>query len=132
MTTVKITDPKHKYFGQELPGGCVYYDVYHQGKGGPDLFQIETPEGKESILSTKIDEKHYWEQRRQAVIAKLGANVGDTVRIIRGGSGGCIANFDWKAPHVITRIDSSGHVEWDNGDATGFKPDMEVLSRTAN
>ncbi|PWW01192.1 hypothetical protein DFQ01_11082 [Paenibacillus cellulosilyticus] len=131
MTTVKIVDSTHKYFGQELPGGCVYYDVYHQGSGGPDLFQIETPEGKQTILSNKIDEQHYWEQRRQLEIAKLGADVGDTVRIIRSGSGSSKANFDWKASHVITKIDSSGYVEWDNGDARGFRPDMEVISQAS-
>ncbi|QJD87884.1 hypothetical protein [Cohnella herbarum] len=129
MTTVKIIDPTHVLFGQELNGGCVYFDVYHQGSGGPDLFQIETPAGKQTILSTKIDTEHYWEQRRQKEIHRIGANVGDTVIIIRGGSGSSKANFDWKAPHVITKIDSSGNVEWDNGAAKGFRPDVEVISR---
>jgi hypothetical protein len=130
-TTVKVIDPTHPYYGQELPGGCVYYDIYHKGSGGPDLFQVETPEGKTTILSTKIDEVHYWEQRRQMEVALIGANVGDTVRIIRGGSGSCVANFDWNAPHIITKIGTGGHVEWDNGDATGFRPEMKVISRAA-
>lgn len=125
--TVKITDKDHKYFGQELPGACVYYDIYHQGNGGPDLFFIRTPEGEQNILSTSIDTGHYWNQRRQEEIDRIGANVGDMVRIIRGGSGGCDAGFDWNAPHVITKIDSSGHVEWDHGAAFGFRPDVEVL-----
>jgi hypothetical protein len=131
MTTVKIVDSTHKYYGQELPGGCVYYDVFHKGSGGPDLFQIETPEGKQTILSTKIDEQHYWEQRRAAHIEKLGANVGDTVRIIRAGSCSSKASFDWNILHVITKIDSSGYVEWDGGEATSFRPDVEVVSRAA-
>ncbi|OMF38786.1 hypothetical protein BK133_00865 [Paenibacillus sp. FSL H8-0548] len=131
MTTVKIIDPTHKYFGQELTGGCVYYDVYHQGNGGPDLFQIETPEGKQNILSTKIDEEHYWDQLKAIHIEQLGANIGDTVKIIRSGSCSSKANFDWRVPHVITKIDSSGYVEWDGGEATSFRPDVEVISRSA-
>ncbi len=127
--TVKITDPTHPYFNLELPGGCVYYDIYHQGSGGPDLFLFKSLEGEQRILSTQIDTDHYWEQRRQEEIRKLGANVGDTVRILRGGSGSSKANFDWNAPHVITKIDSSGGVVWDDGAASGFRPDVEVISK---
>ena len=126
---VRITDPEHRYFGQEFEGGCVYYDIYHQGSGGPDLFQIETPDGKQMILSTKIDEDHYWEQRRQKEIERLGANVGDTVMILRSGSCSSKKGFRWSDPHVITKIDSSGHVEYDGGEAKSFRPDVSIISK---
>ncbi|MFB0841818.1 hypothetical protein [Paenibacillus oleatilyticus] len=124
--TVKVTDPNHKYYGQELPGNCFYYDINHTGNS-PDLFILEAPEGSIRILSTQIDEDHYWNQRRETHIKRLGANVGDTVRIIRSGSCKSKANFDWSKPHVITKIDCNGYVEWDGGEAQSFRPDVELL-----
>ncbi|WP_342477408.1 hypothetical protein NYE24_30635 [Paenibacillus sp. FSL H7-0350] len=126
---VKIIDPAHPYCGQELEGGIIYMDIYHRG-GRPDLYAVKSPEGKTvRLLTHQIDEAHYEAQELNQEIERLGANVGDTVLIIRSGSGGCTLDFDWKAPHVITKIDSSGHVEFDDNAAYGFRPDVQVISR---
>lgn len=123
MTTVKVTDPKSPYCGQELEGDCIYYDVNHTGSS-PDLFLIKTPDGEKQMLSTGIDTEHYWNQRRQKHIDKLGANVGDTVIVTRSGGGYSKINFDLSIPHKITEIDSSGYVKFDDGEATYFRPDV--------
>jgi hypothetical protein len=122
---VRVTDPTSPYCGQEFEGDCIYYDVYHTGNS-PDLFIIKTPKGDERILSTQIDAEHYWEQRRQEYIGKLGADVGDTVIIMRSGSGYSKKDFDLTEPHKITKIDSNGYVTFDDA-ATYFRPDIEVI-----
>jgi|GEM_PF-1879041 len=129
MTTVKVIDPKSPYYGKELEGGCLYYDVYHTGSS-PDLFIIKTPGGDEQILSTSIDTEHYWNQRRQEQIERLGADVGDTVVIIRPSSGWSKSGFDISVPHKITAIDSSGYVEFDDRQATYFRPDVIHVANT--
>ena len=123
---VKVIDPKSSYCGQEFEGGCVYYDIYHTGSS-PDLFLIKTPEGDKQILSTSIDVDHYWNQRRAEHIKHLGADVGDTVLITRSGGGYSKQGFDYSTPHKIKGINSSGYVELDNGEATIFRPDVQVI-----
>ncbi|SFG06848.1 hypothetical protein SAMN05660649_00552 [Desulfotomaculum arcticum] len=123
---VRVIDPDSPYYGQEFEGGCVYYDVYHTGDS-PDLFLIKTPEGEKIILSTSIDTEHYWNQRRQEQIERLGANVGDTVIITRSGGGCFTRDFDCSKPHKITKIDSSGYVEFDGGLAKTFRPDVILV-----
>lgn len=126
MCEVKITDPKSEFYGQEFEGDCIYYDLYHTGstpeKPAVDLFNVYTPEGCKRFLSTQIDTECYWEQRRQEHIKKLGADVGDVVKIIEPNSYSVNANFDWGKPHKITNIDSSGHVEFDGGECKCFRP----------
>ncbi|MFY0545477.1 hypothetical protein [Brevibacillus sp. H7] len=124
MKKVKVTDPRSPYFGQELEGYCWYYDYLHTGDS-PDLYIVKTPEGKKQLLSTQIDEKHYEAQELAEEIERLGANVGDTVMILRTGSGSSVAGFSTKVPHVISHISSSGTVTFDNGAATMFRPDVE-------
>jgi len=123
---VKVTDPKSKYFGQEFDGGRIYFDIYYTGNG-PDLFQIKTPDGSKRVLSTQIDTEHYENQELTEELERLGANVGDTVIITRSGGGCFRANFDMNLPHKITNIDCSGHVEFDNGEAKCFRPDVNVV-----
>ncbi|WP_342480076.1 hypothetical protein NST07_20720 [Paenibacillus sp. FSL L8-0340] len=126
---VKIIDPNHPCFGKELEGGIIYFDIYHRG-GRPDLYEVSTPEGKRyRLLTDQIDADHYEAQEVNEEIERLGANVGDTVMVIRSGSGGSKAGFDWNVPHVITRIDGSGHVEFDDTAAWGFRPDVTVITR---
>ena len=120
---VRVTDAKSQYYGQEFEGHCFYYDIHHTGKS-PDLFIIKTTDGDKQILSTSIDTEHYWNQRRQEHIDILGANVGDTVLINRTGSCSMNRDFDISKLHTITKIDSSGHVEFDNGAANCFRPDV--------
>ncbi|RTZ38186.1 hypothetical protein EJ573_03010 [Paenibacillus polymyxa] len=126
---VKIIDPQHPCFGQELEGGIIYFDYYHRG-GRPDLYQVKTPEGKiYRLLTDQIDEDHYEAQEVAREIERIGAKVGDTVLITRLGSGGSKAGFDFSVPHVITKIDGSGHVEFDDRAAYGFRPDVQVVSQ---
>lgn len=124
---VRVTDPNSPYCGQEFEGYCFYYDIYHTGSS-PDLFIIKTQDGDKQIFSTGIDAEHYWNQRRDQEIERLGANVGDTVIIKRFGSGHSTSKFDATKPHLITNINSSGYVEFDNGEATTFRPDVQVVS----
>lgn len=123
---VKITDESSKYFGQELDGDCIYYDVYHIGstpeKPAIDLFHVNTPGGTEQFLSTQIDADHYWEQVRQEHIKNLGADVGDVVIIIETHSCWGNLHFDLSKPHIITDVDSSGYVKFDDGAFTCFRP----------
>ncbi len=123
---VRVTDKNSPYCGQEYEGGCIYYDINHTGNS-PDLFIINTPDGEKQILSTSIDTEHYWEQRRQEHIKKLGANIGDIVLITRAGGGSFKSGFNCSEPHKITNINSSGYVEFDNGEATTFRPDVTVI-----
>jgi hypothetical protein len=126
---VKIIDQNHPCFGQELEGGIIYFDIYHRG-GRPDLYQVETPEGKKyRLLTNQIDEEHYNAQELAEEVERLGANVGDNVMITRLGSGSYNAGFDFSSPHVITKIDCSGHVEFDNRAACGFRPDVTVITK---
>jgi hypothetical protein len=121
---VTITDKNSQYHGQQFWGYVCYYDIQHTGNG-PDLFILETPEGKRHFLSTQIDVKDYWERERERHIKNLGANVGDRVRILKGG-GGCFS-ADWKQEdvHTITHINTSGNVTFDNDAATIFRPVVE-------
>lgn len=122
---VKITDKNHELFGQILKGYRLYYDVKHTGKS-PDLFVVESAGKKVQILSTKIDLAHYDAQLLTREIADLDANVGDNVMIIRTGSGCLPSGWDIKKPHLITKIDSSGHVTFKCG-ARMFRPDVLVI-----
>ncbi len=126
---VKITDPNHPCCGQELEGGRIYFDIYHRG-GKPDLYQVKASEGGiYRLLTDQIDEGHYEAQEIAREVERLGANVGDTVLITRMGSGSSNANFDIKEPHVITKISPSGSVEFDDKEASGFRPDVTVINR---
>lgn len=124
---VKITDPKSKYFGQEFDGGCAYCDVYHTGDS-PDLYIVKTPDGDKRFLSTQIDVDYYKAQRLVEEIERLGAKVGDRVIITRSGSGCSKADFKIDESHVITDIDYMGYVDFDNGAAKNFRPDVKVVS----
>jgi hypothetical protein len=131
MAMVKVIDPKSPYCGKEFEGGCLYYDVYHNGNS-PDLFIIKTPDGEKQILSTSIDNEHYWNQRRQEHIERLGADIGDMVIITRPGGGWSKKNFDISTPHKITAIDSSGYVNFDGEEATYFRPDVIKINESVN
>lgn len=127
---IKITDEKHSLFGRILPGGCIYYDVHHTGDS-PDLFRVTDGDKSYRLLSTQIDVDHYTAQEMAEVVAALGANVGDTVMIQQVGSGSYCAGWDSAKPHKITKIDHTGHVEFDGGCKTGasiFKPKV-ILAR---
>ena len=121
---VKITDTKHALSGRILPGGCIYYDIHHTGDG-PDLFRVIDGDKSYRLLSTQIDVDNYYAKELAKVVAKLGANVGDTVIIQRGGSGSFCAGWDSTKPHTITKISNTGNVEFDGGVRTGaslFRP----------
>lgn len=125
---VKIIDPTHECFGQELEGGIIYNDIYHRG-GRPDLYQVKTPDGKiYRLLTDQIDAEHYAAQEIAEGVERLGAVVGDTVMITRLGSGSQRAGFDFAVPHVVTKISASGNVEFDHGAASGFRPEVELVA----
>lgn len=121
---VKIIDGKYK--GQILEGHRVYYDHLHTGSS-PDLFVIKTANREVTIASDCIDIPHYEKQLLQEELARLGANVGDVVQIIRYGSGYYKRDWDETLPHRITEITPIGYVVFDDGLAEMFRPDVIVL-----
>lgn len=125
---IKVTDKKHPAFGKKLNGAIIYYDYAHTGSS-PHLLHATDKEGnKYRLLSNQIDIEHYEAQEIAEEIERLGAKVGDIVRILRSGSGSYSGKWKSKGEHVITKIDPSGHVEFDNGEASMFRPDVEKVS----
>ncbi|MBX9886661.1 MAG: hypothetical protein K2Y30_01850 [Flavobacteriaceae bacterium] len=124
MKTVLITDEKHPNHGQRLTGSIAYHDIYHTGNG-PDLYIAETVQGINiRLLSDQIDIKDYQRQEKQQTIDRLGVQEGDIVMISRMGSGSFCAKFDTSQPHLITAMSDNGNVEFDNGKANCYMPDM--------
>ena len=114
-----------KYAGQILDGHRFYYDYLHTGNS-PDLFTVITNNGEITITSDNIDVNHYENQLLEEQLERLGADVGDVVRIIRSGSGSYRKDWNEKALHKITRITASGYVQFDDGLAEMFRPDVEI------
>jgi len=129
-TTIRIIDPKSEYLNQEFKGACIYYDIHHTGGNNVvDLFRAEIKPGeKKTFYSTQIDVPHYENQLLQERINELGANVGDTVIILELGSGSYKAKFDMSKPYLITNITSSGHVQFNNGEADIFRPKIQKIN----
>ncbi|WP_144054979.1 hypothetical protein [Clostridium thermobutyricum] len=60
-------------------------------------------------------------------IESLGANVGDKVIVLQGGSGSYSSDWDNEGEHTITDIDFAGNVEFDNGKAKIFRPRIKLI-----
>lgn len=124
---IKVTDKKSKYFGQVLKGSCVYYDINHTGCSD-DLYIAETKDDKQiRLLSSQIDEKYYHDQELEKVVSEIGVNIGDSVIILEGGSGFYKKAWDMKAKHSVTKIDFTGHVTFDDGMATIYRPKLKKI-----
>ncbi|RVU32674.1 hypothetical protein [Neptunomonas marina] len=127
---VKVIDQDHELNGLAVQGSCIYYDIHHTGES-PDLFLLEHEGQTYRVLSTQIDAEHYSEQLLKEEEKRLGFSLGDTVIITEGGSGSYGRDWDYKAPHKITKIDSSGHVEFDGGSSVGgasiFRPKVRAV-----
>ncbi|QHI73801.1 hypothetical protein [Aminipila terrae] len=124
MKKVKIL--MGEFSGCEFEGYRYYCDYLHTGNS-PDLYIIKTPEGEMTVTSDKIDISHYEAQLLDEELTRLGAKVGDTVKIIRSGGGYFKNSWDSKIPHKITRITPSGYVQFDDGMGEMFRPDVEVI-----
>lgn len=124
MKKVKVISGK--YNGQILDGHRFFYDYQYTGSS-PDLFTIKTQDGDITITSDKVDVEHYEAQLLEDQLERLGAKIRDTVRIIRSGSGSYKREWDEKALHTITKITSGGYVQFDDGLAEMFRPDVEVI-----
>ena len=125
---VTVTDKTHVHYGKTFEGRRIFFDYQYTGNS-PDVFQIITANGKETILSTQIDADDYERQEIEKEMARLGAKAGDVVKIIKSGSGSYSANFEEEDIHVITTISPSGHVTFDEGEATIFRPIVQVISQ---
>jgi len=124
---IKVIDEKSLLYGKKLIGAIIYYDINHTGDS-PDLLFAQDEEDKiYRLLSNQIDEDYYHEQEKDSEIRRLGANVGDRVIIIKSGSGYSKRDFDPKEPHVITKIDYTGHVEFDSGMGSMFRPTIKII-----
>lgn len=127
---IKVTDENHPLYGKEVTGYLFYHDINHTGDS-PDLFRLQYKGQYYNALSTQIDVEHYKAQQLAAEIARLGANVGDTVMIVQDGGGAYSGKFDRTIPHKITRISSGGYVEFDGGSANGgadiSRPKVQIV-----
>lgn len=127
MFTVKITDPESKLFGKTLSVEMIYLDYKHTGDS-PNIIYAKDDEGTTHIfLSTEIDEADLKQQKIQKITEELGAQEGDKVLIISTGSYYTIRHFDFSVPHTITSIFPTGHVEFDDGAASCFRPIIKKI-----
>lgn len=124
VLSIKVIEGE--YAGNEYEGYVCYYDYLHTGDS-PDLYMIKTPDGNKTVTSLQIDVTHYKAQLLARETERLGANVGDIVKIVCSGSGEYHEGWDEKIPHQITNITLSGYVEFDYGLAEIFRPDVEVI-----
>lgn len=129
--TVIITDKNDVNYGKEFPGELVFHDVYYRGgKNLPieDLYMV-TIDGKECrYVSSQIDVEHYNSQLLRKEIQALGAKVGDKVKVLHETSGSYGRKYYEREKecgfHTITEIDCYGHVTFDGGEATMFRPEV--------
>lgn len=128
MFEIKVIDKNSKYFGETLKGSVCYYDIKHTGNSD-DLYIAVTEDGeKVKLLSSQIDEEFYHEQELEQVTKEIGAKIGDKVIILKDGSGSYKKDWQQEGVHVVTKIDFTGHVTFDDGMATIFRPKLELVS----
>lgn len=127
MLDIKVIDKKSRYYGQTLKGYIFYYDIKHTGDSDNVYIAISHEGENIQFLSSQIDESYYNKQELAQVIEKLGANIGDTVLILKGGSGSYKKDWEQEGPHIITDIDFTGHITFDNGNAIIFRPKVKVI-----
>lgn len=128
MFDIKIIDKESEFYGQSLKGSCLYYDIKHTGDSD-DLYIAETKDGRKiNLLSSQIDEEYYRKQELQEVRKQLGVGIGDNVIILEGGSGSYSRDWEKEGIHVVTNIDSTGHVTFDGGRATIFRPRLQLVN----
>lgn len=134
-TTIKIIDKNDPLCGKEYPGYLIFYDVYYRGGSNEpieDLYLLEIDCKKHKYVTSQIDEAHYKNQILNIEIDRLGANIGDKVRVIDTGSGSYgRAYLDRKNNygfHTITDITPYGYVTFDNGEAKMFRPKVEKIN----
>lgn len=134
-TTVIITEKNDANCGKEFPGWLAFFDVYYRGGTGQpieDLYLV-TIDGKEcQYISSQIDVEHYQAQVLKNEIERLGANIGDKVKVVHDTSG-CYgkAYYDRETQigsHTITGITYNGYVTFDNGEAEMFRPEVVVIN----
>jgi len=124
---IRVTDPKSPLCGQVVYGYIVYFDINHTGNS-PDLIHATTREGKRvKLLSSQCDMGHYKAQELAEQVKRLGAKIGDKVRIVKSGSGTYGAGWRDEGVHEITNIDNVGYVEFDHGLGSMFRPAVEVV-----
>lgn len=128
MFSVKITDPESQLFGKTLSLEMIYHDYKHTGNS-PDMIYAKDEEGTtHTFLSTSIDEEDLKRQQIQRAAEELGAQEGDKVLILSPrGANHYPVNFDFSIPHTITRISPSENVDFDNGAASFFRPNVQKI-----
>lgn len=134
-STVIIIDKNDANYGKEFPGWLMFHDVYYRGGTTlpvEDLYLV-TIDGQECrYVSSQIDVEHYKAQLLKKEIESLGAKVGDKVKVLEDTSGSYGAKFFKRRNeigfHTITDITSSGYVSFDDGEATMFRPKVEVIN----
>lgn len=133
--TVIITDKNDVNYGKEFPGWLVFHDVYYRGGTNmpiEDLYLVTIDGQERRYVSSQIDVEHYKAQLLKKEIEKLGANIGDKVKVLEDTSGSYGAKFfkrrDEIGFHTITDITSSGYVTFDDGEAVMFRPKVEVIN----
>lgn len=133
--TVIITDKNDVNFGKEFPGWLAFHDVYYRGGTTlpvEDLYLVTIDGQERRYVSSQIDVEHYQAQLLKEETERIGAKIGDKVRVLRETSG-CYGKryYDRKKNkgfHTITDINYCGNVTFDNGEANMFRPEIEVIN----
>ena len=125
MKKVKIISGEYK--DMILDGHRFYLDHLHTGNSA-DLFEVYFKGERKVITSDKIDVAHYENQLLEDELNRLGARVGDVVTISRAGSGSYQRGWVVNDTHTITNVSPNGYVEFDNGLAKMFRPDVKIVS----
>lgn len=133
--TVIIIDKNDVNCGKEFPGWLAFHDVYYRGGTTlpvEDLYLVTIDGQERRYVSSQIDVEHYKVQLLKEEIDRLGAKIGDKVRVIHETSGSYGKRYYDREKgdgfHTITDIDCYGHVTFDNGEANMFRPEVEVIN----
>ena len=129
---IRITDKNDEHCGKEFDGQRIYYDILHGRRIGgkiQDLYAVNINGERKQYMTHQIDEDYCRQQENRKVVERLGADVGDEVRIIAGGSGSYASYFGKRDTHIISRIVCTGNVYFDDGVTSMFYPTVEVVRK---
>jgi len=129
---IRITDKNDEHCGCEFDGHRVYSDILHGRKIDgkiQDLYVVNINGEEKQYMTHQIDEEYYRRQEIGKVVERLGAEEGDEVRVIKGGSGSYASYFKDRDTHIIRKIVCTGHVYFDDGVTSIFRPTVEVVKK---
>lgn len=129
---IRITDKNDEHCGCEFDGRRVYYDILHGRKIDgkiQNLYVVNINGEEKQYMTHQIDEEYCHRQEIGKVVETLGAEEGDEVRVIKGGSGSYASYFKDRDTHIIRKIVCTGNVYFDDGVTSIFNPTVEVVRK---